>query len=69
MQHDAAVSVLVGSLLLLLPVSTLAAAGWEFRVNEKLGLGIEVGALARPGLEQVDPRALLTITRYWGDRA
>lgn len=46
--------------------SALVSAGWEFSVSEKTGLGIELGAIARPGLEEVDPRWLLTLTRYWG---
>jgi hypothetical protein len=28
----------------------------------------ESGALARPGLDSVDPRFLLALTRYFGDR-
>jgi len=49
-------------------VTAVAGVGWEFRGNDKLGFGVEIGALARPGLDEVDPRALLTLTRYWGLR-
>lgn len=49
-------------------VSALVAAGWEIRVGRTYGLGVEMGALARPGLEKVDPRALLTLTHFWGRR-
>jgi opacity protein-like surface antigen len=49
-------------------VTAVAGVGWEFRGNDKLGFGVEIGALARPGLDEVDPRALVTLARYWGLR-